>query len=91
MCISSTLPKKVDDKDNDGDNVCVAPRMLRNCLVEKTSDFATNRQQDAQEFFDYFLSQLERAEKPGLSNGRLGAFPKVSGNGKSVEMQHLKK
>ena len=47
-------------------------RMLRNALIpEDNHEFRTNKQQDASEFFDYFLKTLEKAERSALNQNRL--------------------
>eukprot|EP00392_Amoebophrya_sp_AT5.2_P008980 g9008.t1 len=53
------------DGYNDDDSNTIAMRMFRAAAVENTSDFSTNRQQDAEEFLRYFFTRLAAAEKKG--------------------------
>jgi len=39
------------------------PSMLRSVVVKRHPEFSTNRQQDAAEFFSYFIDQVTRSEK----------------------------
>lgn len=58
------------------DAAMIAPRMFRASLVEQTSDFATNRQQDAEEFMRYVFTRLAKAEKGGISDNRIAKWTK---------------
>ncbi|CAD7953089.1 unnamed protein product [Amoebophrya sp. A25] len=65
----SRFPRKAEDP-NDESNV-IAPRMFRSAAVENTSDFSTNKQQDAEEFMRYLFTRLASAEKAALQKGRI--------------------
>jgi len=39
------------------------PKMFKHCVGGKHPEFKTGQQQDAQEYFEYFLESLDRAEK----------------------------
>jgi len=46
----------------------VPPRMFKNVIGKNHVDFRTGQQQDAAHFLQYFLEQLDRAEKSGSGN-----------------------
>jgi ubiquitin carboxyl-terminal hydrolase 5/13 len=50
----------------------VAPRMFKHVVSRGHRDFSSGRQQDASEYFQYLLDQLDRAERTALTS-RLGA------------------
>ena len=45
----------------------VAPRMLKHLVAKGHPEFSGGRQQDAAEYFQYFLDQMSRAERTALS------------------------
>ncbi|CAD7923842.1 unnamed protein product [Amoebophrya sp. A120] len=59
----SRYPRKEDDPNDESNTI--AMRMFRAAAIENTSDFSTNRQQDAEEFIRYFFTRLATAEKQG--------------------------
>ena len=65
----------------DGDDepaVVVQPRMFKRLVGKGHAEFASARQQDAQEYFQHLLSVLQRAERGG--GGRLAdGAPRAAG------------
>lgn len=71
-------------KDKDGEppsadvHNSVAPRMLKALIGRDHPEFSTFKQQDAQEFFEYFMEQLHRHERaselPGPDPSRIFEF-----------------
>lgn len=45
----------------------VAPRMLKHLVGRGHRDFSSSRQQDASEYFQYLLDQIDRAERSALT------------------------
>lgn len=51
-----------DDEDDTDPKYRLAPRMLKHAVARNHADFCTGQQQDAAQFLQYYLEQLDRAE-----------------------------
>eukprot|EP00397_Hematodinium_sp_SG-2012_P019006 GEMP01019510.1.p1 GENE.GEMP01019510.1~~GEMP01019510.1.p1 ORF type:complete len:493 (+),score=136.94 GEMP01019510.1:879-2357(+) len=65
QCVSAQLAKLINAFRHppEGYEEGIVPLMLRSVLVKRHPEFSTNRQQDAAEFFTYFVEQVTRSEK----------------------------
>ena len=60
-------PEKNDDENNNDPKYRLAPRMLKHAVGRNHVDFCTAQQQDAAQFLQYYLEQLDRAELAAAS------------------------
>lgn len=66
--MTATSSKEADDGDDDDvAGVSVRPRMFKNLIGKNHSQFSTNKQQDALEFWQHLMSKLETSESTKAS------------------------
>jgi ubiquitin carboxyl-terminal hydrolase 5/13 len=66
---STTIAMKEGEADADKTTLekhIIAPRMLKQVIGKSHPEFSGGRQQDAAEYFQYFLDQMTRAERTAL-------------------------